>query len=529
MRLAMKSLTTLVFVVEIVVCLSVWSVLALPVYRSDRSQLVFAKPQQQQQQQQQQLAAGVRLERAPLHPLDQRVVQEVSSAPLGQPSLRTSGTSCTSGAGVEVSWTWFNQTSGIVVWQFYNPTSSERAVVLNRGAKGNNSIIESYTFGGAYTFAYLGNGLATLAPGPYPTLEASPSVLPVAIIDKSDPDIGFLFTIRAGGTVSVEEGGFVNLEPFCDSVPDVSFAENADVNITYAKSVMCEEYYFQEGSSNVMCSSNPLVTTWPIYQVANGSVTGQNYIIMDSNTQIEFLNVSNSQGGSSSGFSCFPGDATVTLSDGQVKPIHQLKKGDWIYTLSYDAKDRKWSRVSTRFLGFLDHKPAERTEFLRITLHGTDSVLEITPDHLLAVVAAGPSPGEQRERYMPARLVVPGAFLFLETGELAHVRSMTWVQRTGAFGPLTEAGTLLVDGVLVSCYAHTGSHEAAHMSMWPLRVGSRLSRWLNPVHARVPESACASTGMHPYARVLLALQYMLRMFEHPRSKQYLHEHQHIWL
>ena len=41
-------------------------------------------------------------------------------------------------------------------------------------------------------------------------------------------------------------------------------------------------------------------------------------------------------------------------------------------------------------------------------------------------------------------------------------------EKTGAYVPLTEAGTMIVDGVLVSCYTNT-NHFLAHIVLAPLR------------------------------------------------------------
>ena len=49
------------------------------------------------------------------------------------------------------------------------------------------------------------------------------------------------------------------------------------------------------------------------------------------------------------------------------------------------------------------------------------------------------------------------------------VLGVALAQQKGAFAPVTEEGTLLVDGVWVSCYADIGDHQLAHYLMTPLR------------------------------------------------------------
>lgn len=46
--------------------------------------------------------------------------------------------------------------------------------------------------------------------------------------------------------------------------------------------------------------------------------------------------------------------------------------------------------------------------------------------------------------------------------------------RVSAYAPLTNAGTMIVDGVLVSCYAHIINQSLAHLGFLPVRVFDKL-------------------------------------------------------
>ena len=48
---------------------------------------------------------------------------------------------------------------------------------------------------------------------------------------------------------------------------------------------------------------------------------------------------------------------------------------------------------------------------------------------------------------------------------------------SGAFTPLTMQGSIVVDGVLASCYAYE-NHDLAHMTMAPIRWFPELLEWL---------------------------------------------------
>ena len=56
-------------------------------------------------------------------------------------------------------------------------------------------------------------------------------------------------------------------------------------------------------------------------------------------------------------------------------------------------------------------------------------------------------------------------------GRVARVVRVSWSRdrRAGAYAPITSRGTLVVDDVIVSCYAELASDWAAHLALAPLR------------------------------------------------------------
>ena len=59
----------------------------------------------------------------------------------------------------------------------------------------------------------------------------------------------------------------------------------------------------------------------------------------------------------------------------------------------------------------------------------------------------------------------------------------------GYSAPLTMSGTLLVDGILASCYATIGSHTIAHSVMAP-------ARWWYAMHGLIDQTAPESFASH---------------------------------
>lgn len=107
---------------------------------------------------------------------------------------------------VTASWTWYDQSQGLVKWTFLNPGSSVKSVILYRSG---------YYFGNAFWPVYeanseFGTQFATeLAPLVDNGVENNSP--PLAVIDMGGNYIvAFVFTLSPGQTWSMLEGGFVD-------------------------------------------------------------------------------------------------------------------------------------------------------------------------------------------------------------------------------------------------------------------------------------------------------------------------------
>mmetsp|Transcript_20689 Transcript_20689/g.55229 ORF Transcript_20689/g.55229 Transcript_20689/m.55229 type:complete len:654 (-) Transcript_20689:267-2228(-) len=168
-------------------------------------------------------------------------------------------------------------------------------------------------------------------------------------------------------------------------------------------------------------------------------------------------------GGSGTGTQCISAESTVALKSGIKKNVGDLVIGDIVMTLDHAGALRP-----TRVYAFLDRAIKDEADFIVIELNGVqDEPLKVTPKHL---VFRGKTTDSKSVTYEAvfADAISAGDFLRTSRGN-KRVLSVEVVKKTGYAAPLTEAGSLLADDVLVSCYAHTGSHDAVHALFVPLR------------------------------------------------------------
>lgn len=194
---------------------------------------------------------------------------------------------------------------------------------------------------------------------------------------------------------------------------------------------------------------------------------------------------------------CFPGDARVYVQGrGASVPLRELCLGDRILCgiAGEIADDTKL--CFSKFLGFLHAEEHVKTRFLAVKLRNRSTLLRLTLDHLVFVRdilgvdarrAASLRPGD-----CVLTLSVEGA---VASSEVEFVRDKHELNDNGndivyaeeksadkdkelaegAYAPLTEVGTVIVDGVLCSNYADVigwgkGFHDAAHRALGPWRV-----------------------------------------------------------
>jgi hypothetical protein len=170
--------------------------------------------------------------------------------------------------------------------------------------------------------------------------------------------------------------------------------------------------------------------------------------------------------------------------------MRDLRVGDDVWT----AGPRGVLQLS-RVYAFLDRQPDTTGECTELTTW-SGKTLRLSATHLVHARRAEHStvrPVQAREVQVGDALLVADGIADNAVREEQVVRIQK-ATTTGWYAPATHTGTLLVDGVLASCYAEVLSHSAAHAALAPLRLASTFT----------PAKGCARShdGVHPYARVL---------------------------
>jgi hedgehog protein len=230
---------------------------------------------------------------------------------------------------------------------------------------------------------------------------------------------------------------------------------------------------------------------------------------------------------------CFHPDSTVQLQTGTSVPIHSLRVGDRVLTLSSSTGQQ----IYTPVILFLERDQSRRVQFLQITTASktNSDTLIITPNHLIQVwrcvrnspgssnvTTCGPPQDANNTFDILSQLTVIPALLlkpkldFLVTfksgskPKLAQILAIKPLWRAGAIAPLTLEGTMVTNQMLTSCYASVASESLAHWSFLPARVLYRVfPSWFEDSQQSL--SSVGSTehnnpeGIHWYARFLIWL------------------------
>jgi hypothetical protein len=209
------------------------------------------------------------------------------------------------------------------------------------------------------------------------------------------------------------------------------------------------------------------------------------------------------------GAGCFPGRASVYVKGRGPVPVSELCQGDFLLCGDASAGQLLFSP----FLGHMHTEVSNPARFVSVKAGATDGApLLLSPEHLIFAASSEDAPPVA----VPAVTLAEGQWI-LRVDPLCgsfrrvQVSEVTEVADKGFYAPLTQCGTVVVEGALCSCYADAlpatlpawfrrlaTTHQAMHQAILPLRLASLLPS----APQKGPE---AREGIHPYCRMLMSL------------------------
>ncbi|XP_041655865.1 desert hedgehog protein [Cheilinus undulatus] len=172
---------------------------------------------------------------------------------------------------------------------------------------------------------------------------------------------------------------------------------------------------------------------------------------------------------------CFPGWARVTVAGGGQKSLSSLSLGDRVMALSVTGQV-----VFSQVLLFLHQDHESWSTFLSLETE-TGHRLTLTPHHLVFLSGHCTLDRNEYLAQFAIRAKIGGCVLIHTAEGQVHpsrIVSVSVMESVGVYAPLTEAGTVFVDGVLASSYALVEDHRLAHWAFGPVRLLSSLKNAL---------------------------------------------------
>ncbi|XP_031565649.1 uncharacterized protein LOC116300831 [Actinia tenebrosa] len=204
---------------------------------------------------------------------------------------------------------------------------------------------------------------------------------------------------------------------------------------------------------------------------------------------------------------CFPANARLQLQNGFPTPMEDISVGDRIQTIDILTNQIIFTEVIT----FL-HKDEKSDGFYHVLELEDGKQIALSGRHLIYAAKTNQSDAIS---VVYADDVTSGDFVRVSGQEnsIRRVLGVSTLKTKGMYAPMTRHGTMLVDGVLVSCYAHWQSHDIAHNVMAPLRIWhditSMLGNILSGTGKDISTGNGLSDGIHWYASFLMNLSQSL--------------------
>lgn len=198
---------------------------------------------------------------------------------------------------------------------------------------------------------------------------------------------------------------------------------------------------------------------------------------------------------------CFAAETTVQTSSGTRLRLEELWIGDRVLALDMATGRFTYSEV----ILFLDRDPEQQRQFLHLrTASGRN--LTVTPSHLLMV--ATNASDIYRVQVVFADRVRRGDQILIHNRlepEIDTVISTEAILKRGVYAPLTREGTIVVDGIVASCFAVIDSQRIAQWSYAPFRLYASFTKLFSKNMTSSRSVSQAPVGVHWYANILYTL------------------------
>ncbi|XP_061531850.1 desert hedgehog protein [Phycodurus eques] len=188
---------------------------------------------------------------------------------------------------------------------------------------------------------------------------------------------------------------------------------------------------------------------------------------------------------------CFPGWARVTAAGGGHKRMSTLAPGDKVMAVSTTGQI-----VFSPILFFLHRDQEARVTFLSLETEDGHTLV-VTPHHLVFLDPdCALDNSKYRARFASRARAQHCVLIHRADGQIrpSRISYLSIQETTGVYAPLTEDGTLFVDGVLVSSYALVEGHTLAHWAFGPLRLISSFKRLLWGESTTQEQTTCTNTS-----------------------------------
>ena len=190
---------------------------------------------------------------------------------------------------------------------------------------------------------------------------------------------------------------------------------------------------------------------------------------------------------------CFPETSLIETQHDGFKLISKLKYGDMVKTI--DLATNKI--IFSKFVFYLHKEENTLAYFIQITTN-KNKILKISEKHLISKM----NTATNRIDYVFAKDLNHSDLIVISQNGMINyeeVVKIEQVEEMGIYAPLTESGTIIVDNILASCYAHVDNHELAHFAF-------KLYFFMRNIYEIVfnrLNNESYQTGLHWYADFLI--------------------------